>query len=277
MKHSEGKFKGAGGLELYYQCWQPDGQPRAVVVIVHGIGEHSGRYMNVVNQLVPHGYAVYSFDNRGHGRSPGQRGYLNAWAEFREDVRAFLKKVREQEPGRSVFLMGHSLGSLIVGDYVLRDPSGLKGTILSGLATEPAGAAPAYLVAIARLLSRLWPTFSMASGLEAAAISRDPAAVQAYQADPLVHDRVTPRYGTEALATVEWVKTHASEMKIPVLLLHGGADRLVSSAGSQRFFEAVPLADKELHIYPDGYHEPHNDLQHEQVMADLEGWLERHL
>ena len=128
MKHSEGKFKGAGSLELYYQCWQPDGQPRAVVVIVHGIGEHSGRYMNVVNQLVPHGYAVYSFDNRGHGRSPGQRGYLNAWAEFREDVRAFLKKVREQEPGRSVFLMGHSLGSLIVGDYVLRDPSGLKGT-----------------------------------------------------------------------------------------------------------------------------------------------------
>jgi alpha-beta hydrolase superfamily lysophospholipase len=176
-----------------------------------------------------------------------------------------------------VFLLGHSLGSLIAADYVLRDPDGLKGVILSGLATEPAGVAKPHLVAIARLLSRVWPTFSIASELGVTAISRDPAVVKAYQEDPLVHGVASVRWGAEALNTVAWVRAHASELKIPVLLIHGGADRLNLPSGSQDFYSAVPHADKELRLYPGSYHECHNDLDHAQVAADLENWLSQHL
>ncbi len=122
MNHREGTFRGHGGLELYYQCWRPEGTPLAVLVLIHGFGEHSGRYMNVVNHLVPRGYAIWSFDHRGHGRSPGRRGFVRTWDEFREDIRLFLEMVRQQEGGLPVFLMGHSMGGLMVLEYALHHP-----------------------------------------------------------------------------------------------------------------------------------------------------------
>ncbi|MGQ9709616.1 MAG: lysophospholipase [Anaerolineae bacterium] len=276
MEHSEGTFSGYGGLPLYYQCWRPEGGPRAVLVIVHGFGEHSGRYMNVVNHLVPKGYAVYALDHRGHGCSPGPRGHINSWEEFREDVRAFIRKVAETEPGLPVFLMGHSMGGLIVLEYALHYPEGLKGVIASGPALAQVGISPALMV-IARALSRIWPRFAMNTGLDATSISRDPEVVSAYQADPLVHSVGTARLGTEMTRAMLWTHEHAREWQLPLLILHGGADRLVPPEGSRRFFENVPIADKERIEYEGGYHEPHNDIHRAQVLTDLERWLERHL
>lgn len=276
MEHSEGTFSGYGGLPLYYQSWRPEKGPRAVLVIVHGFGEHSGRYMNVVNHLVPKGYAIYALDHRGHGRSPGPRGHINSWEEFREDVWAFVRKVSEAEPGLPLFLMGHSMGGLIVLEYALHYPEGLKGVIASGPALAQVGISP-VLMTLARVLSRIWPRFAMSTGLDATSISRDPDVVAAYQADPLVHSIGTARLGTEMGRAMLWTHEHAREWRLPLLILHGGADRLVPPEGSRRFFENVPIADKERIEYEGGYHEPHNDTHRAQVLADLERWLERHL
>ncbi len=276
MRHDEGTFKGAGGLELYAQRWRPDGEPKAVLAIVHGFGEHSGRYPNIVSRLVPKGYAVYGFDHRGHGRSPGQRGYINRWEEFRQDVHQFLEWVRAQEPDRPLFLMGHSMGGLIVLEYALHEPEGLRGVIASAPLLAQAGISP-ILFTLSRLMSRIWPTLSMNTKLDASTISRDPAVVQAYVSDPLVHSLGTPRLATEITAAVAWTHAHAGELRVPLLLFYGSADRLVPPEGSRAFFDHVTLADKERHEYEGYFHETHNDVGWERPVSDLEDWLERHL
>jgi alpha-beta hydrolase superfamily lysophospholipase len=276
MEHYEGYFTGVGGLQLYYQCWRPEGQVRAALAIIHGLGEHGGRYGNVVDKLVPLGFAVYADDHRGHGRSPGKRGHINAWSEFRGDVDAYLALVREQEPGRPLFLLGHSMGGLITLEYVLHHPEGLQGVVVSAPGLTNQGLSP-LMILISRLLSRVWPSLSVPTGLEAAGISRDPAVVQAYLDDPLVHDRGTPRAGAEGFAAIEWTLAHAAEWPVPLLILHGTGDRLVPAAASVAFFEQVPIQDKQRIEYPGGYHESHNDIHHEQATADLAAWLDAHL
>lgn len=274
MEHDEGSFAGSGGLELYHQWWRPDDQPRAALAIVHGFGEHSGRYQNVVDALVPRGYAVHGFDQRGYGRSQGQRGHIDAWSQFRGDVGAFLRAVGEQETAVPLFLMGHSMGGLIVLDYVLRHPEGLAGLIVSAPGLEPAGVARPWLVRVAKLMTRVWPSLSLTVGLNAKAVSRDQAVVDAYRGDPLCHVKGSVRWGTESLAVIEWIKAHPGDLRIPILIAHGGADRLALPAGSQAFFDAVTFPDKELKVYPGGYHEPHNDLDHQRVLGDYASWLD---
>jgi alpha-beta hydrolase superfamily lysophospholipase len=273
MNRTEDTFEGMGGIQLFAQRWRPEGTPRAVLAIVHGFGEHSGRYSGLVEYLVSRGYAVHGFDLRGHGRSPGQRGHVNSWAEYREDVRAFLGHVARHEPGQSPFLLGHSLGSIIALDYVLRHPDGLRGLVLSGMAVDPVGAATPLLVATARLLSRLWPSFALEMKLEKSALSRLPEVVSAYIADPLVHGKGSARWGTETLDAIEWVKVHASELQLPLLVIHGEGDRINSVAGARRIHEAARSASKRLLLVPGGHHEPHNDVGQEQVFQAVEEFL----
>ena len=277
MEHREGVFQGIGGLELYWQSWRPENAPRAILAIVHGFGEHSGRYMNVVGQFILQGYAVYGFDHRGHGRSPGQRGHINSWGEYRGDVKNFLRLISDQVPDRPVFMWGHSMGALIALEFFLHDPAGLRGAIISGAPLDPVGVAKPLLVLIARILSRVWPRFSLPLGLDTKALSRDSEVVKAYESDLLIHGKTTVRWGTEILQTIEWVKAHAAEVRIPIMLIHGGADPLNSPNGIQTFFDKITLVDKALKIYPGSYHEVHNDLDQNVVMKDVTQWLERHI
>ncbi len=276
MQHSEATFAGADGIKLYSQSWRPDGEPRATFAVVHGIGEHSGRYMNVVNCLVPAGYALYGFDQRGYGRSPGQRAYINSWSEYREDVREFLRMVSQSEPDRPLFLFGHSMGGLIVLEYVLHYPEGLAGVIASAPAVGKIGL-PSVLFLLSRIMSRVYPRFSLNAGLDVTTISRDPAVVKAYQEDPLVHPLGTARLGTEAMAAREYTISHASELRLPLLLIYGTADRATYPEGCRAFYERVTYPDKTRFEYPGGFHESHNDIDYKQVMADLEHWLDGHL
>ena len=177
MRQPQGSFRGSGDLELFWQTWLPDTKPRAVVAIVHGFGEHSGRYGNVVNYLVPRGFAVAAYDLRGHGRSQGPRGLILSWDEYRDDTRLFLESVRPDSPGAPVFLYGHSLGGLIALDYVLHMPEGLRGVIASGPVLGPPGVSP-FLLMLARVLTVVTPRLSLDSGLDATALSRDPAVVR---------------------------------------------------------------------------------------------------
>lgn len=276
MEHTEGTCNGSGNLDLFYQRWRPEGSARAALAIVHGFGEHGSRYPNVINHLVPRGYAIYALDHRGHGRSPGQRGHVNAWREYREDVRAFIQLVARHESPRSIFLWGHSLGGLIVLEYALHYPDGLRGVIASAPLLGQAGVSP-ILIALARILSRVAPKFSLSTGLDATTLSRDPDVVKAYTSDPLVHSLATPRLSTEITAAQTWTLAHAGEWRVPLLLFFGTADRLVPPENTRRFFDAIAFPDKHKIEYEGAYHETHNDIIHAQVMADVERWLEAHL
>lgn len=277
--HGESTFKSVGGLDLYYQSWQPEGQVRAILAIVHGLGAHSGRYGNVVQQLIPKQYAVYGLDLRGHGRSPGQRGYINAWSEFREDLQAFLKLIQSQHPGCPIFVLGHSLGAVVVFDYVLRYPQ--EATVLQGvIALAPAigkvGVSPMRLL-LGKMLSGVCPRFTLNTGLDLSAASRDEKILTVYAQDPLRHTRASARLATEFLDTVAWIHAHVADWQLPLLILHGGADRVALPESSNIFYQRIPSVDKLRVEYPQSYHELQNDINYQQVLADLEDWLHSHL
>lgn len=273
MQHVKSTFTGVGDLELYAQAWVPENPPRAVVTLVHGVGEHSGRYMNLVRPLVEQGYAVYSFDQRGHGASPGRRVHIDRWTEYRDDLAAFLATVSAKQPGCPVIIYGHSMGSLVVLDYLLQKPSGLSGAIISGAALQPAGVGSPAIIAMARVLTHVTPQLAISLGISAEHLARDPEALAAYRSDPLVTGKATVRWGTESLDTVERIKAGMSDIDIPLLVVHGEADHLNLVAGARALFDAVPSADKTIRVYPGVYHEPHNDLGHEQLAADVSEWL----
>lgn len=275
MKTSESTFTGYGGLELFCKSW-PAEKPRAAVVLVHGFGEHCDRYPHVIETLVPAGYSVFSFDHRGHGRSPGKRGHVLNWNEFLQDIENYIQKVHTEHADLPLYLMGHSMGGLMVLTYALHHPQLLRGVISSApVLTEP-NLNP-VLLTISKLLSRLAPGFAIATKLNGDQISRDPDVVAAYKSDPLVHSMASTRLGTEITAAAERAQMAAGQFTLPLLMLNGGADELVPPQGSAEFFEQVPHNNKERHVYEGGFHEPHNDIQHQQVTADILNWLDKQM
>ncbi|MCA1992247.1 MAG: alpha/beta hydrolase, partial [Coleofasciculus sp. S288] len=247
--------------------------------IVHGHGGHSGLFGNIVQYLILRNYAIYGFDLRGHGRSQGQRGYINSWNEFREDLRTFLQAIETQEPGCPYFLFGHSMGGVIVLDYVLHsraETSTLQGVIASAPALGKVAVSP-FKLALGRLLSRVWPRFTLSTGIDLSVASRDPEVLAAYDRDPLTHSRGSARLATEFLDTVDWIQEHAGDWRLPLLILHGGADLVTLPEGGDVFCQRVTILDKERREYPGVYHEIHNDFNYQEMLADLENWLERHL
>jgi len=276
MQHEEGTFKGVGDLSLFWQAWLPDDAPRAVLVIVHGFGEHSGRYNYLVDYLAPRGIAIYGFDQRGYGRSAGKPGTIRSWDEYRADLRAFLQLVRDRHPNLPLILMGHSMGGLVVGSYVEADQSGLAGVILSSPLLAKPNVSPIMHTA-SKILSRIAPGRIFDVGVDAQAISRDPAEVKRYVDDPLVHSKATPRLSTEMDKTIVSTQAHASQLTIPLLIFHGDSDQIVPITGSKHFYRNAGSADKIFKIYPGGYHESINDVDRNQVLADIHAWIEHHL
>jgi alpha-beta hydrolase superfamily lysophospholipase len=279
MKHCEGTFKGTDGLELFFQSWQTQENAKAAIAIIHGIGEHSNRYMNIVNHFVPRGYDIHAFDLRGNGRSPGQRGHINSWTEMRNDISAFLNLIKQQKYDTPLFILGHCLGGVVALEYCTRHPEGLQGVIASSPAIGKTGV-PAILWILARILNRIWPRFSLDIRLDISnlsRVSRDPAVVKAFKNDPLFHTRGTARLGMEVRHVVDWIHAHSGELRLPLLIVHGTDDKIASPDGSREYFKNVTFSDKELREYKGGYHKLFNDIIREQVLADTEQWLKRHL
>lgn len=277
MQHEEGRFTGAGDLALYYQCWRSQQQrPKATLVLVHGLGGHSSLFENLVSHLLPWGYVIYGLDLRGHGRSPGQRGHIITWAEFREDLSRFLQFVWMREPDLPCFVFGHSLGSVITLDYVLHCPGGLHGVIASAPPVGKFGVPP-LKVAIGQFLSWAWPSFALSTSIDPSASSRNPDVLAAHAQDTLKHTFGSARLLTEFLGAVNRLHNHAGNLQLPLLIVHGSADRIAFPAGSRNFFEKVAFHDKELREYPEAYHELYNDINYEQVLQDLDNWINQHL
>jgi len=273
MQRSEGTFQGYAGLELYYQSWIPTGKPKTVLVIVHGVAEYSDRYQNLVDILVPENFAIYTFDQRGHGRSPGQRGFIESWQEYRVDFQCFLQLVHDAHPGLPVFAYGHSQGALIILDLLVNGSNNLGGVIVSGSPLATSDSASPLLVATAKMLSRIWPTFSLDSPINPAQLSCDARVVQKYQDDPEIFKILTARWGTEYLKTQEEVRRNSSRISNPIFIIHGGEDKLCDPQGSQFLYEHVSSPDKTIKIYPSYFHEIHNEPGHITVIQDIDDWI----
>jgi alpha-beta hydrolase superfamily lysophospholipase len=273
MREQVSHFLGAKNIKLVQDTWFPDGKIIGTLVVVHGAGEHIRRYQNLVEALVPAGFILTGYDHRGHGRSEGQRGHINSWSEYQDDLHKFMGLARDLAPGLPMFIYGHSLGSLIVLDYILHHPEGLNGAIISGTSVDPKDAAPPFLVLLAKFFSRTIPKFSLKVELEGTSLSRDKKEADGYMNDPLVHWSRSARWGTECLRIVDQIKNNAAEIRVPTLFLHGERDPLVSAAGAKQFYDQIVYPNKELIIYPNGLHEPHNDLNHEEVVCDMLDWM----
>jgi alpha-beta hydrolase superfamily lysophospholipase len=275
LEHREGTFS-SSGLPLYYQAWLPTAAQRAVLVNLHGLGDHSGLYPNLAAHFPAQGIALYAYDMRGNGRSPGQRAYVQRWSEYRGDLHAFLNQVRNWEPGLPLFLLGNSLGGLVVLDYALQHPTGLAGVIAAATPLGEVGVPP-ILMALGRFFSRVLPRFSLNVGMDLSGLARDPAVVEAVLADPLFHRRGTARLSTEVTAAIARVQELAGSIAVPLLMLHGSADRMVPPDGSRSFFAKVRYPDREFREYPNAYHGLFADLDFERVMGDVERWVEMHM
>jgi acylglycerol lipase len=277
MKHIEGTFKEPRGLNLFYQYWLPDQNPKAVLMIVHGLAEHSSRYTNIVNYFVPRAYAVCGFDYRGHGKSEGLRCYTDRFSDYVSDVRAFFEKVHQEHSNLKIFLVGHSMGATIAVAYAVKYQHDLAGLIISGVGLKPGSSISPALKAVARLISVLSPKMGL-TVLDATAISRDKAVVDAYVNDPLVYrGKITARLGAEMINTIDKLPSLIPEIKLPIIIMHGTEDRLCNPEGSQILYNRVGSRDKTLKLYKGFYHEIFNEPEHEKVMADVETWLSAHI
>ncbi len=268
----ETTFRAADGAELFRRSWRPAGPLRGILVNVHGLGDHSGLYPALADHFVPRGWAVHALDLRGNGRSPGPRGHIRRWSVYRDDLGQLLRLVRAEQPDRPVFLLGHSLGGLVVLDFALEHPEGLRGVIAAAPALGRVGTS-AWLLALGRVLSRVWPTFSLETGLDLTGLSRDPEARDAVLADPLFHRRASARLAAELLAAAARIRRGAAGFPVPLLLLHGGADRMVMPDGTAAFHARVGHPDKRHIEYPGAYHALFADLDRARVLGDLERWM----
>ena len=278
MIHTEGHFEGLKGLKLYYQGWQPDQNPKAVLLILHGLAEHSGRYKNVVDYFIPLGYAVYGYDQRGHGKSPGARCYVDRFQDLVVDLNTFVTMVNKFHPGLKVFLMGHSIGATVAVTYSVQYPDAVAGLILSGAVLKPGESITPLMKIMALVLSVLFPRMGV-SPLDSSTISRDKAVAIAYDNDPLVYrGKIPARMGAEALNIMEkYLPPRLGEIELPLLIMHGGEDRLSNKEGSIFLYKGAASTDKILKIYEGLYHEIYNEPERAQVFADVETWLARHL
>ena len=276
MTHDEGFFSGPRGAQIYYQCWLPETDPKAVLLVVHGMAEHSGRYMNVVNHFVPSGYAVYSLDHIGHGKSAGDRGFVKHFKDFTETLNMFRGRVHAAQPEKPLFIVGHSMGGLISANFVLDYPDGLAGAILSGPLVK-VSEIPTLTRLLIKTLSTLAPKVGLLS-LEAGSVSRDPEVVKAYEEDPLVYrGKASARLTSELGKAIQRVAAEAGNITLPILILQGGADKLCEPTGARVFFDNIGAADKTIEMYDGFFHEIFNEPEHARVLKDAEQWLEKRL
>lgn len=264
-------------VRLFRRSWAPAAPPRGTVLLVHGLGEHSGRYEHVARRLTERGFSVHAVDHEGHGRSDGRRGHIDRFARYLDGVEALLEAVRNEEGDCPRFLLGHSMGGLVSALFLLRHPSEFEGCVLSGPLVTSDAEPPALVMLLNRLLSVLAPRLGILK-LDATAVSRDPDVVAAYIADPLVHDgKVTTRLVNELFVAAAALLDNANRIELPLLLLHGEADRLTSPEGSKRLHALAGSDDKTIRLYPGLYHEIFNEPEKDAVLDDVLDWLERHL
>lgn len=270
-----GMLEGHDFLELFYR-WHPAEDARAALVVIHGFVEHSGRYEHVFAALEEAGYATLGLDLRGHGRSQGRRAFVRTFDEYSEDIAVAVARAHELLPDRPVFLLGHSMGGLCAVNYSLHRGRQVDGLVLSCPFLGVGMKVPGWKAALGKVMSSVWPSLAIPSGLDPKLVSRDPDVVKAYIADPLVTTKATARWYTEMVSCQARVMARASMLAMPTLVMQAGQDSLVDKAATLRFYEQLGAQDRELKLYEPCYHEIFNEPEKMDVLGDLVAWLDAH-
>lgn len=267
-----GEFAADDGVRIRWHGWVVE-EPRAALLLSHGLGEHAGRYAPLAAWLAGHGIAVFAPDHRGHGGSGGSRGHVDRFSHFAADFARFREEMADRTAGLPLFVMGHSLGGLIALRYLQTHPhDGLRGAILSAPALEAALRPPRWKTAAAGLLSRVAPRLRLGNEIDPAFLSADEAYVRAYRDDPLVHPWITPRLYTELLAAAQRAWAEADRLRLPLLFVVPGADPVIRSDTTERFARGL-RGDVTVRVYPGLRHEPHNERERDTVLGDVAGWI----
>lgn len=276
MKSFESSWENKDGTKFYVQGWEPDRKPKAVVCLVHGHGEHVGRYAHVGQAFSKAGYVLVGYDVRGHGKTTGARGHVPSYDALMNDIADFLAQMKVRYPGLPLFLYGHSMGGNQVLNFALRRKPELVGVIATDPWLKLAFDPPAIKVTLGRMMNNIYPAFTQASELETAALSRDPEIVRAYENDPLVHDKISARLFVGLYESGLWALDHAAEFPLPLLLMHGTADRLTSWQASQEFAQR---AGKNVtwRAWDGFYHEIHNEPEKAEVLKTMTTWMDKRL
>ncbi len=267
-------FSSIDGLQIYYQADVPD-SPRANILLVHGFGEHCGRYEELTKALTMENYAVFRFDLRGHGRSDGKRGHIFDFDEYLQDFSCFKERALSHgHAANQTILIGHSYGGLVSLSSLLRDPNDISALALSSPFFGVADDIPRWKIGLGKLLSRYLPAFSMPTEIDPADVSHDPATVHEYATDTLIGRTASTRWLTETLGAQANALAKAGDVSIPVLWQQAGDDRLVCKHKGRAVFDRLSSVDKTWIEYPDMFHEIFFELEREKPIGALFAWLE---
>ncbi len=277
MQHSEYNWTTPDNVKLYGQEWKPEGKQKAAIVMVHGLGEHSGRYEHVAEAFTQAGYSLTAFDLRGHGKSEGIRGHAPSYAAIMEDITHNVDLAKEHFPGMPVFLYGHSLGGNLTLYYCLTQNPQIKGAIVTSPGLATAAPVPPVKLALGKLMYNLMPAMQMDNGLLRSGLSRDPEVEKIYSNDPLVHPKISARLALDLINNGKFIIDHAAEFPIPLLLMQGTGDYIVNPPMTKTFANAAPLSKITFKVWDGYYHELHNEPEKAQVLKTITDWLDLEL
>jgi len=277
MIYQHRSFQGKDGVTLFKQSWLPKEEVKAVILLVHGFGEHSSRYEHVAEFLTSKGFGIETFDLRGHGKSDGRRAFVNSFDEYLSDLDVFYTEVKKQYPQTPLFLYGHSMGATISALYIITRSPNINGLLISGISLKTGADISPMLIKMSSIVGKYAPKMKTTK-LDEHSISRDPVVVKNYNEDPLNYREGIPaRTGLEMLTAMQRIQVQMDKIKLPVLIMYGSSDKLCNPEGSIELFEAVSSEDKTLKMYPGFYHEIHNDPEKQRVFEDVAGWIAGHL
>ena len=270
-------FQTKDGLTLYTEYALPQDEPKAVVLLVHGYGEHSGRYQHVIARLTASGYAVYTLDHRGHGKSEGVRAYCDYMDQFVEDLKIYFDHMKAAQPGKKRIVLGHSMGALISLAFTERYQSEIDALAISGAPVNADANVSPALVMVGKVLTHLVPKMHLLPSSGAGILSRDPEIDIAWDNDPLTNKKpMRVRLGVEMNNMARSVRDHLADLRLPILIMHGTEDKLVNPSGSQLAYDKVSSKDKTLKLYPGMRHEIMNEIGKEAVLDEIVTWLDQH-
>lgn len=273
VRRSDGSITGVRGLRLAYRTWEPP-KSRAAIVVVHGLGEHSGRYAEFGERMAGYGISTFAMDLRGHGLSDGRRGHVPTFDVFLQELDRFRREVEGLADFRvPMFLLGHSLGGLIALRYQEEYNTRFEGAIIISPWLATAMTVPRWKANAAHALSKLLPALPFRANIRPEHVSRDSDVVEAYRADPLVHDTVTPRFFSEVSAAMGLALQRSDRIQEPLLFMVAGDDRLVATERSLRFARSISAADLTVKVYPGHYHELLNELDRASVHREIRDWI----